>query len=162
MNVDKYSLHRIIENQLTSLLSTATQAAIQAYETATHEENKAENKYDTLGLEASYLAEGQAKRVAQLEIDLSAFSKLQTKSFTEDMEIGLGALVCLKAQAETNKYIFISPVSGGVSFNYQDIEVMLITETSPLGKALKHTYLGDEITIKQAHNKTQYEIIGLW
>lgn len=162
MEVDKDTLHKIIESQLTILLSTATQAAIQAYETATHEENKAENKYDTLGLEASYLAEGQAKRVAQLENDLLSFRKLQTKNFTVDMKIGLGALVCLQAKSETNKYIFISPVAGGVSFNYQDIEMMLITETSPIGKALKDTYLGDEVTINQTHNLIQYEVIGLW
>lgn len=162
MKVDKNTLHKIIESQLTILLSTATQAAIQAYETATHEENKAENKYDTLGLEASYLAEGQAKRVTQLENDLSSFRKLQTKNFTEEMEIGLGALVCLQTQSNADKYIFISPVAGGVSFNYQDNEMMLITETSPLGKVLKNTYLGDEVTIKQTHNMIQYEIIGLW
>lgn len=162
MKVDKYTLHKIIESQLAVLLTTATQAAMQAYETATHEENKAENKYDTLGLEASYLAEGQAKRVTQLENDLSSFKKLQTKNFTEEMEIGLGALVSLQAQAATNKYIFISPVAGGVSFKYQNIEMMLITETSPLGKALKNTYLGDEVTIKQSHSIIQYEIIGLW
>jgi len=33
-----------------------------AHETATHEENIAENKYVTLGLEAAYLATGQARR----------------------------------------------------------------------------------------------------
>ena len=162
MEINKHSLHKTIETQLSILLTNATNAAIQAYETATHEENKAENKYDTLGLEASYLAQGQAKRVAQLEADIFSFRKLQIKNYNEDMEIGLGALVCLHAQKATDQYIFISPVSGGVSFQYHDLEIMLITETSPLGKALKSTYLGDDVKMMQNQNMTHYEIVGLW
>jgi cell division protein FtsL len=162
MEIDKLILHKIIEAQLAILVSNATQAAMQAHETATHEENKAENKYDTLGLEASYLAEGQAKRVAQLESDLLSFKRLQIKYYKEDMAIGLGAVVCLRTEINTKKYVFISPVAGGVSFHFQDLEMILITETSPLGKAIKNKYLGDEIMIKQAFNSIQYDIEGLW
>lgn len=50
-------LQRIID-KLNIDLDIAERAAQTAYETATHEENIAENKYDTLGLEASYLAAG--------------------------------------------------------------------------------------------------------
>src|SRR3990167_5836127 len=54
-------LHQVIAH-LETALSQAQQAAQTAYEAATDEENIAENKYDTLGLEASYLATGQARR----------------------------------------------------------------------------------------------------
>ena len=47
-------------------LDVVTRAAQSAYEAATAEENIAENKYDTLGLEASYLATGQARRSAEI------------------------------------------------------------------------------------------------
>jgi len=46
---------RLVEQiifELTTLLQQTVQAAQQAYDTATSEENVAENKYDTLGLEA--------------------------------------------------------------------------------------------------------------
>jgi len=50
-------LERLAEDLL-----RAERAVQAAHETATHEENIAENKHDTLGFEASYLATGQARR----------------------------------------------------------------------------------------------------
>ena len=38
-------------------------------EAATNEESKAENKYDTRGLEASYMAQAQSLRVSELKKD---------------------------------------------------------------------------------------------
>jgi transcription elongation GreA/GreB family factor len=159
VEIDKVVLHDVIEKQLIILLSGAKQAAKQAYETATHEENKAENKYDTLGLEAAYLAEGQSKRVAELEKNLHDFKKLKIKDYDEDTEIHLGALVCLKT-SDHHKYVFLSPVSGGVEFNFLDFKVMLITESSPLGKALKSSFVGDDI--KQAQLNVHYKIQNVW
>ena len=42
---------------------------------ATHESSKAENKYDTRGLEASYLARGQSKQAAEIEAAIAEFEK---------------------------------------------------------------------------------------
>jgi transcription elongation GreA/GreB family factor len=162
MKIVKADLHKKIEEQLTIILLNTSQAAMQAHATATHEENKAENKYDTLGLEAAYLAEGQSKRVAEFEHNLQAFRKLKVKDFSEEMEIGIGALVCLNTGKNDDKYVFLSPVAGGVEFHFQDINIMLISESSPLGKALKNSFLGDDIIIRQVHHALNYEISGLW
>jgi hypothetical protein len=62
LSMHKPTVHQLILDKLRIDLDIAERAAQTAYETATHEENIAENKYDTLGLEASYLAAGQAKR----------------------------------------------------------------------------------------------------
>ena len=48
---------------LEAQLNSAKQAAKAAHDAATHEESVAETQYDTLGLEAVYLARGQAERV---------------------------------------------------------------------------------------------------
>ena len=162
MHVDKIILHKIIEEELTTLLQNTTEAAQQAHETATHEGNKAENKYDTLGLEAAYLAAGQSKRVAELEHKLQAFKKLKVRDFTEDMPIGIGALVSLNTMENDKKYVFLSPVSGGLEIEFNKIKLMLISESSPLGKALKNSFIGDDILIRQAHHELNYEISGLW
>ncbi len=61
MTMNKQTVHQLILDKLKIDLDIAERAAQTAYETATHEENIAENKYDTLGLEASYLAAGQAE-----------------------------------------------------------------------------------------------------
>ena len=60
--MDKLLLQQQVLERLAEDLLQAEQAARAAHKTATHEENVAENKYDTLGLEAAYLATGQARR----------------------------------------------------------------------------------------------------
>ena len=60
--MDKSLLQQQVLERLAEDLLQAEQAARAAHETATHEESVAENKYDTLGLEAAYLATGQVRR----------------------------------------------------------------------------------------------------
>ena len=60
--MDKFLLQQQVLHRLAEDLLQAEQAVRAAHETATHEENIAENKYDTLGLEAAYLATGQVRR----------------------------------------------------------------------------------------------------
>ena len=55
---------RIIEQIVASLsesLAVLEKAARASHAEATHESSKAESKYDTRGLEAAYLAGGQAR-----------------------------------------------------------------------------------------------------
>lgn len=158
MQIDKLALHQKIEEQLALLLRNTAEAAIQAHETATHEENKAENKYDTLGLEAAYLAEGQSKRVEEFKGFLQAFKKLKVKHFNEEDEIGIGSLIYLNTGNNDAKHVFLSPVGGGIEFYFQDLKIMLITESSPLGKALKNNVVGDEVILGQNQHAIRYEI----
>ena len=53
--MDKFLLQQQVLERLAEDLLQVEQAVRAAHETATHEENIAENKYDTLGLEAAYL-----------------------------------------------------------------------------------------------------------
>ena len=62
--MDRFLLKQQVLERLAEDLLQAEHAVRAAHETATHEENIAENKYDTLGLEAAYLATGQARRAA--------------------------------------------------------------------------------------------------
>ena len=61
---------------LTVALDTARRAHAAAIEGATHAEAKPENDKDTRGLEQSYLARGQAQRVAELEAGLADVTAL--------------------------------------------------------------------------------------
>ena len=53
--MDKFVLRQQVLERLAEDLLQAEQAMRAAHETANHEENIVENKYDTLGLEAAYL-----------------------------------------------------------------------------------------------------------
>ena len=72
---------------LTDQRDHAAAAADQARETATSKENIAENKYDTFGLEAAYLAHGQSTRVQQLTAEIAAFSAMLRR--TEEVGAGV-------------------------------------------------------------------------
>lgn len=149
--MDKQLLHAQIISALTSRYDLAHSAAKQAYETATHEENVAENKYDTLGLEASYLAEGQARRMSEAENALKTFERLKPKSFGEDDAIQFGALIGLKELSagsdKVSSEVFLSPVAGGLTVDINGRQVLLLSKHAPLGKALFGAYLEDEVEL---------------
>src|SRR6478609_2923426 len=65
-------IDRIIAH-LEAELAFITRAAIATHAEATDEENKAEDKYDTRGLEASYLAHGQSKAAEAVAQALAQF-----------------------------------------------------------------------------------------
>ncbi len=140
---------------------TAATAARQAYEAATGKESVAENKYDTFGLEASYLAHGQSQRVLDCENDLKRFLALEFKSFQADDPIAMGALVGLVDETGKSLTCFISPCAGGQAFSYDAKSGMLITPNSPLGKSIMGSLLEDEIKVSIGRDVKIYEITYL-
>ena len=70
--MDKFLLQHQVLERLAEDLLRVEQAVRAAHETAIHQENVAENKYDTLGLEAAYLATGQALRAEAIRLSLTA------------------------------------------------------------------------------------------
>ena len=66
---NKALLHQKILARLAADQELLLQSARAAHAEATDEQNKAENKYDTRALEASYLAQGQANRTAGVPVD---------------------------------------------------------------------------------------------
>jgi len=160
--MNKQSLLEHILAALESAYTVAADAAKQAHDTATHEENVAENKYDTLGLEASYLAQGQAQRVSECEADLAVFKNLDAKVFSETMPIALGALVKLRDEENVEQLLFLGPSAGGLKLTfYQDV-ITLITPSAPLGKLLVGRFVDDEIEISLGNKKQCYEISSVY
>ena len=63
--MDKALFYQTLINTLESELKHAIDASKDAADYATNEEAKAESQWDTQGLEASYLAAGQADQARQ-------------------------------------------------------------------------------------------------
>lgn len=140
---------------------TAIAAAMQAYKTATGEANVAENKYDTLGLEASYLAQGQAQRVVECMLDVTAFQQLETTSHCPDEPISTGALICLVDRHGLERRLLLGPSAGGLNIVFDNKKIVVITPSSPLGKALFGQYVDDEVEITVAGEKQVYKIVSI-
>ena len=94
--MNKQALLDQIRAVLQSELDTCLSAAKASSAAATDPDSKAENKYDTCSLEASYLARGQALRVAEIQEGLHAFAALHVRRFEAGDAAGLSALVTLK------------------------------------------------------------------
>ncbi|HHA19028.1 MAG TPA: transcription elongation factor, partial [Methylophaga sp.] len=135
--MNKSLLLKHIVEKLDAIHQGAINAAMQAYNTATHEENVAENKYDTLGLGAAYLAQGQSQRVAECEADLTEFKKLPATVFSSYSPIDIDALVCLKDELGASQTLFLGPAAGGLKLSFDQKWITLITLSAPLGATLR-------------------------
>ena len=133
--MNKRAIIKKITAKLISELEVYFRAARFSRAEATHESSKAESKYDTRGLEASYLARGQSKQAAELESAIAEFEKLNAKKFGADDAIEIGALVELESGGE-NSFYFVGPRAGGTEVVHDRKEILVITPQSPLGEQL--------------------------
>lgn len=159
--MNKHDVHKAVTAALLGRYETAKWAAKQAHEAATNEESVAENKYDTFGLEASYLAHGQSQRVLDCEKDWLLFEKKQPTLIKEEGVIDLWCLVTLtelESSCGTEKYFFISPCAGGLTIEIIEKKVCLVTPFSPVGKKLLGKVVGDEVELLQNGKQMAYEI----
>jgi transcription elongation GreA/GreB family factor len=144
--VNKRAIIKKILGKLADELEVYFRAARFARAEATHEQNKAENKYDTRGLEASYLAHGQSKQAAELEAAIADFENLKARAFGANESIDIGALVELEMGGDNSLY-FIGPRAGGTEVLHDRKEILVITPQSPLGGQLAGKKAGDQVHV---------------
>ena len=154
--MNKRSVYEKIVIQLAAELKLLTQAALATHAEATDEENKAEDKYDTRGLEASYLAIGQSKQAEETALALQQFESLVLRDFVAGEPASLGALVVLEGR-EKNHY-FIGPRAGGTEIEHDGCEVMVITPQSPLGRQLVGKMQGDTLQLDLGGKRSEFRV----
>ena len=142
------------EAALTAIRAAAHQAlarvrasATATYHEATHAESKAENKYDTRSLEASYLARGQSERVAELTQAVAFVDTLTSAPREPDQPIGIGTFVCLVDAADRTRWVLVAPVGGGLMASFRETQLGIVTPSAPLGRALLGAEVDDEISL---------------
>ncbi len=159
--IEKEALLLSIIDKLREIHQLALDATQRAIEQATDKEAVARSKYETFGLEASYLAHGQAIRVSECEADIQAYRKLPVLIYNDKSMINQGALVTLLNQDGVESQFFIGPSAGGVKIIHKNIILSLITPFAPLGKAMIGLQIGDEFELDLAGKKQSYEIIDV-
>src|SRR5664279_3104389 len=138
----KAELLKQIISSLTESLAVLEKAARASHEEATHESSKAESKYDTRGLEAAYLAGGQARQAREILDSIKSYEALAAREFASGEPIELTALVELDADGAHSTY-FIGPKNGGLEIKHGRKEIMVITPLSPLGQNLMGRKAGE-------------------
>ncbi len=156
--MNKHAVLQLILEKLSVDLDIAQRAAQTAYETATHEENIADNKYDTLGLEASYLAAGQAKRVEEIRQALALCQNMALRPYDESTGIQVGTLLGLEDEQGRQQWLFLAPDGAGLKVQLVGQPITVITPRSPLGKSLLGKFEGDEVDISVAGARQQFTV----
>lgn len=158
--IDKATLVRAVLDKLEQELLVLSAAAEATRQGATHEESKPENDKDTRGLEASYLARGQAKRVEETEEIIMRLRFLSPRDFAKTDPVDLGALVEVEIDGESQT-LFIVPMGGGMALTVAGVDVRLVTPASPVGQALMGKLTGEGFELRSKERLREYEIIAV-
>lgn len=138
----------------------ATLAALEAahaasIEGATHEQAKPENDKDTRALEQSYIARGQAQRVATLKAGLAAVGVM---SLAATEVVRVGALVVVEDEDGEETAYLLAPDGGGTKLKGG---VQVVTPASPLGGALVGKREGDELELTLGGKRRQLTVAAV-
>lgn len=147
--MNKPALLQALLARLADELALSLQAARTAAAGATDEQNKAENKYDTRGLELSYLAAGQGRQIAEAQATIEQFRSLAIRDFGARDPIDLSALISLESpvhSGDAQPLYFLAPRGGGTEIRYAGRDIFVITPQSPLGQQLLGRCQGDRIS----------------
>lgn len=158
--MNKPAVLNLIIARLIEDLELYCRAARSAQFEATDEQSKAENKYDTRGLEASYLARGQSRQAADTEQAIASFQALQGRTFSPTDPVEVGALIEIKGRSARDRALyFIGPSMGGTEVTLDEEEITVITPQSPLGQQLMGRRTGAAVKLPSGQER---KIGGVW
>lgn len=129
-----------------------------ALEGATHEESRPENSKDTRALEQSYLARGQALRVADARRAVADVAAMSADPAVAGQPVAVGALVTTSEDDE-ERLVFVAPHGGGSRLAGGRVHV--VTPQSPLGRALVGRCAGDACELTLAGRERVIEIVDV-
>jgi len=155
--MSKAALRDELQQALTAALETARAAHAAAVAGATDDEARPENDKDTRGLEQSYLARGQAARVAELEAAVAEVGALALRAFGAADRVALGALVTVDEDGREHRF-FVAPHGGGTILAGG---AQVVTPASPLGRALLGRRVGDEVEVSLPGKLRSFELVAL-
>ena len=159
-HMQKALIRDAIVTQLRRELELQARAAHESRAEATSVENKAEGQYDMRSQEAAYLAEGQARFAAEIAENISMYQTLEMPDFIAGSSVAIGALVTLEAQGRRNIY-FLGPRNGGLEARVGEIDFVLVTPSSPLGRQLVGRKLSDAVQLPGRGGPVIHHIVGI-
>lgn len=140
-------------------LAELEEAAKANREFATDQEFKAESKYDTRALEASYLASAEAKRVEEIKLEIQILEEVDLEASGKLGEISIGALVELQHENQKRLY-FLIPTAGGTLLKIDEEVVLVVSVFSPIGDALMGLKAGEEFEVETPKQLRSYKVLS--
>ncbi len=142
--MSKQQIVEQITDHLQAQLNTMTEAARASHDASTGDEAKAESKYDTRGLEASYLADAQAEQCRKLEHSLHTFKSLAYEDLPAGSAIEPSALVETELNG-TIAYYLLTPCAGGITIEHEGFDLTTLSPEAPLYQNLLGHHIGEKL-----------------
>lgn len=158
MLLKKKKIIDLLKDKVLKDLDAAKKAFRTTHDHATEGEMKAEGKYDTRSIEASYLAGAQKVRVHEIERELALLNEIHLDHPTN--LVGVGCLVEIEFNKTVRPY-FISPTTGGPILDIDGIPVVVISAFSPIGVEAIGLEVGDTFEVESANQTREYKIISI-
>lgn len=158
--MNKQLLKDALLRSLDEEINAALAAAGEAHATASHGENKPENQYDTLALEAAYLAHGQSERILQLQQTRINLSRWVAPTFNEDVSVRMGACVVLLSETDEERQIFIAPL-GGRELDFEGQKILVVNQEAPVTRRLIGLSVGDEVELTLGGRSAVWELLAI-
>ena len=143
--IDKAQALDMLRRRLAEALAGLTDSQQATQAGAIHEETRAEDPKDTRATEASYLARGLARRVAELTADAARLAALRLTAFDAGDAVGLTALVGLEDAAGRASVVFLLPAGAGETLELDGATIRPVTPSSPLGRSLVGRFVGEDV-----------------
>jgi transcription elongation GreA/GreB family factor len=145
-SVKKSALRAALLEKLGADLMLQTSAAHLARDEATSEESRAENKYDTHSQEAAYLAQGQARLATEIAANIEYYTSASLPDLAPADPIVTGTLIELEAGGR-HAWYFLGARAGGIEFQIDGRDILVVTPQSPLGRQLLGKRVGDTVVL---------------
>jgi len=157
----KQSIKQAMLASLDDEITTALAAAGEAQATASHADNKPENQYDTLALEAAYLAHGQSERILQLQKTRIDVARWPVPDL-DGAAIRLGACVHLESNTDgTEEWVFIAPF-GGRRLQVDGNSILVVSHEAPLARQLAGLCVDDEVRLTLGGKEGDWAVVRVF
>jgi transcription elongation GreA/GreB family factor len=150
--IDK--IRAVLEAELAGL----AEMTAMSRDEATGGQSKAENKYDTRALEASYLAAGQGQRLLELK-KLVHWAQGVDSSLRHE-QVTVGSLLQTETEEGRHQWFFVAP-SGGTKVDCDGRTISVISLHSPLGRALAGCRVDEAATVATPAGAVVLELIDI-
>jgi len=145
--MDKAKIISTLVSQMEAGLHRRIAAAEDAHAAATDEQARSENKYDTRGLESSYLARGHVMQLEDLAEEVQLLKGFKPADFSNGKPAASGAL--LEVELNQNRFFFLLlPCGGGEDVVVDGTEITIVTPHTPLGEQLTGKTPGDTYRVR--------------
>ena len=150
-----------LRNRVEHELSTVKAQYEETQKFKKSDDAKQESKYDTRLTEANYLSDGQKMRMSELAEELKLIDEIPVRSFKENDEVDIGALLEIEINQTSKKY-FISTTAGGTMLNFGGEIILVISVFSPIGAEAMHLKQGDHFEVETKSGTRSYVIKSVY